>query len=148
MNMNTIFETSSYFVMPFWFLMIFLPRWRWTHRIVSSPWICAAPAVIYAWLVVPRFLEIMAAVLRPTLVGIAGLLGSEAGATIGWVHFLAFDLFVGRWIYLDSREKNISAWLTTPILFFTLMLGPVGFLSYLLLRGIYRQSIDAKTVTE
>ncbi len=90
----------------------------------------------------------MSVIFRPTLVGVAGLLGSEVGATIGWVHFLAFDLFVGRWIYLDSREKNISVWLMAPILFFTLMLGPLGLLSYLLLREIYQRFTGAKKVTE
>ena len=64
-------------------------------------------------------------------------LGEPAGATIGWVHFLAFDLFVGRWAYLDSRERSISAWLMAPVLFFTLMFGPMGFVLYLVLRTIH-----------
>jgi hypothetical protein len=51
------------------------------------------------------------------------------------VHFLAFDLFVGRWIYLDSQERRISAWLVAPVLFLTLMLGPAGFLLYLAVRS-------------
>ena len=38
---------------------------------------------------------------------------SPAGVAVGWIHFLAFDLFVGRWEYLDSREKSISAWLAS-----------------------------------
>ena len=146
--MNKIFGLSNYLILPFWFLMIFLPHWKWTHRIISSPLIIVPPAIIYVLLVVPRFFEIMSVIFRPTLVGVAGLLGSEVGATIGWVHFLAFDLFVGRWIYLDSREKNISVWLMAPILFFTLMLGPLGLLSYLLLREIYQRFTGAKKVTE
>ena len=71
---------------------------------------------------------------RKTLDGVAALLGSPEGAAIAWVHFLAFDLFVGRWIYLDSRERRLGALLMGPILFLGLMLGPLGFLSYLLLR--------------
>ncbi|MDQ3710849.1 MAG: ABA4-like family protein [Acidobacteriota bacterium] len=146
--MNKIFELSNFLIPPFWFLMIFLPHWKWTRRIISSPLIIVPPAVLYGLLVVPRFFEIMPVVLQPTLVGVAALLGSEVGAVIGWAHFLAFDLFVGRWIYLDSGEKNISAWLMAPILFFTLMLGPLGFLSYLLLREIYRRFDGAKKVAE
>ena len=49
-------------------------------------------------------------------------------------HFLAFDLFVGRWVYLDSRERGISAWLMAPILLVVLMLGPLGFILYLVVR--------------
>ena len=59
------------------------------------------------------------------------LLGHYSHSLIAWVHFLAFDLFVARWAYVDNWETGISAWLMAPILFFTLMLGPVGFLLYL-----------------
>src|SRR5215468_1461147 len=116
--------------------MILLPRWRWTQRIMRSPWVSAAPALLYVALVLPRFGTIWPAVTKPTVVGIAALLGSPEGATIAWVHFLAFDLFIGRWIYLDSRERRLSALLMAPILFFTLMLGPLGFLTYLVVRTV------------
>jgi hypothetical protein len=91
---------------------------------------------LYATLVVPRLGEIWPAVSQPTLSGVATLLGSPVGATIAWVHFLTFDLFVGRWIYLDSRERQISAWIMAPVLFLTLILGPVGFLFYLVVRAL------------
>lgn len=135
--MTTIFSISSVLVMPFWFLMIILPHWRWTKRIVQSPLIITAAALLYAALVLPRIGQVLPAALHPTLPGITALLGSAAGATMAWAHFLAFDLFVGRWIYLDSRERNISAWLMAPILFFVLLLGPTGFLLYMICRGAY-----------
>jgi len=134
--METLFAISSFLVLPYWALMIFLPHWRVTGRLIGSPLIAALPAVFYAALVLPRLVEIWALVSRPGLAGIAGLLGSPAGATIAWLHFLAFDLFVGRWIYLDSRERGISAWLMAPVLYLTLMLGPCGFLLYLLVRRV------------
>jgi len=129
--METIFSLSSLLVMPFWLLMIFLPRWRVTQRLMAGPWISVPAALLYVVLVLPNFGEIFLTVLNPTLAGIVTLLGTPAGATIAWAHFLAFDLFVGRWVYLESRKQNISAWVTSPILFFVLMLGPVGFLLYL-----------------
>src|SRR6266481_4043604 len=116
--------------------MILLPRWRWTACILRSPFVSAAPALIYAALVLPRLDTIWPAIARPTLNGVAALLGSPEGATIAWVHFLAFDLFVGRWIYLDSQERRLSPLLMAPVLFLTLMLGPFGFLIYLVLRAL------------
>jgi hypothetical protein len=116
--------------------MVLLPLWRWTVRIIRSPFVSAAPALLYAALVLPRLGTIWPAIARPTLGGIAALLGSPEGATIGWVHFLAFDLFIGRWIYLDSQERRLSALLTAPVLFLTLMLGPLGFLTYLVIRAV------------
>jgi len=38
--------------------------------------------------------------------GMRTLFGTGAGTTLAWVHFLAFDLFVGRWIYLDARGEG------------------------------------------
>ena len=135
-NMSTIFRLSSLLVLPFWGLMILLPRWRWTTRILRSRFVIAALAALYAALALPRLADIWPGVSRPTLDGVAALLGSPAGATIAWIHFLAFDLFVGRWIYLDSQERRISAWVTAPALFLTLMLGPMGFLLYLIIRSL------------
>lgn len=145
--METVFSLANLLVLPCWLLMIALPHWRWTRRLMQSPLSVVAPAAIYALLVLPRLGEIWPAVANPTLPGVAALLGSPAGATIGWVHFLAFDLFVGRWAYLDSRERGISAWLMAPVLFLTLMLGPIGLLSYLGLRSIttLRQRRSANT---
>jgi hypothetical protein len=133
--METIFALSNYLVLPFWLLMILLPGWRWTRRLIGSPLISAAPALVYASLALPRLGEVWPVIASPTLPGVAALLGSPAGATIAWVHFLAFDLFVGRWIYLDARARQITAWLVAPILFLTLMLGPLGFLLYLIARA-------------
>lgn len=132
--MESLFSLANLLVLPFWLLMILLPHWRWTRRVMQSTLVVAAPAAIYAILVLPRLATIWPAVASPTLPGVAALLGSPAGATIGWVHFLAFDLFVGRWAYLDSRTRSLSAWLMAPVLFLTLMLGPIGLLSYLGLR--------------
>jgi hypothetical protein len=135
--METIFALSSLLVMPFWLIMIFLPHWRWTQRVMRSPLVSAAPALLYLALALPRFGELFAAVASPTLPGIAAVLGTPAGAMLAWAHFLAFDLFVGRWAYLDSRERGVSALLMAPVLFLVLMLGPIGFLLYLALRAAY-----------
>ncbi len=116
--MDTIFTLSNLFVMPFWLLMIFLPHWGWTQRILRSLWPVAALAVVYALLFVTQIGADAAGLLNPTLAGIAAMLGAPAAATLAWVHFLAFDLFVGRWVYLDNREQGLSrlAGLAGPVL--------------------------------
>lgn len=143
MNPETIFSLSSLLVMPFWLLLIFLPRWRVTERLMVGPWTAVPAALLYGILVLPQFSQIFTAVFNPTLAGITTLLGDPAGATIAWVHFLAFDLFVGRWVYLDGRSHQISAWLISPILFMVLMLGPIGFLLYLVVRTSVTRQFSA-----
>ena len=138
--METIFTLSNLFVLPFWALMIFLPHWRWTQRIMRTLWPVVVLAVVYAVLLLTQIGGVAGSLLNPTLAGIAGLLGTPAGAAVGWVHFLAFDLFVGRWAYLDSRERGISAWLVSPTLFFVFMAGPLGLLLYLAVRWLSQRS--------
>ena len=134
--MASLFRFGNLLVLPLWALIILLPRWRWTTRIMRSPFVSALPATLYLGLVLPHLGEVWPIVSRPALSSVAMLLGSPAGATIAWVHFLAFDLFVGRWIYLDSQERRINPWLMAPALFLTLMLGPAGFLLYLTVRSV------------
>jgi hypothetical protein len=66
--------------------------------------------------------------------GIRGLFSSDAGIVIGWTHYLAFDLFTGLWIARDADNKGFSRGAQVPILFATLMAGPVGLLIWLALR--------------
>ena len=132
--MDTVFSLSSLLVMPLWALMIFAPLWRVTKTIMQSPWVIAPAALLYAVLVLPNIASVLPAVSNPNLEGIRSLLSSESGATIAWVHFLAFDVFVGRWAYLESRALNLNVFAMAVVLFFTLMLGPVGALLYLGLR--------------
>jgi len=132
--METLFQISGLFVLPFWFLMIVAPNWKLTLRLLKSPLVIIAPVIAYVILVLPQIGTLLPKVMGPKLPEIASLLGTPEGATIAWMHFLAFDLFVGRWAYLDSRERGISPWLMAPILFFILMLGPFGFLLYMIAR--------------
>ena len=141
--MEIVFKLSNLLVFPFWALMLFAPRWRRTERVMRSPWVSAAPALLYALLIWPHLPEHAPALLRPELGEIAALLGSRAGATISWTHFLAFDLFVGRWIYLDGRHRGVSAWLLTPVLFLTLLFGPLGLLLHLCLRRFFGRAAHA-----
>ena len=129
-KMEQIFELSSLLVMPFWALMIFLPGWRWTQRTVAQPWIILPATLLYSALFIPQATALIPALLSPTLDNVQMLLGSPAGATIGWTHFLAFDLFVGQWAYLDARGRGLTAWLVSPLLVLILMAGPLGFLAY------------------
>lgn len=137
--METIFNLNNLVIMPFWLLMIALPHWRWTQRIMATLWPIVVLALIYAVLLLSQVGGSASSLLNPTLAGIAGLLGTPAGAVAGWAHFLAFDLFVGRWAYLDSRERGISAWLVSPTLFFILTAGPLGLLLYLAVRWLAPQ---------
>jgi hypothetical protein len=69
-----------------------------------------------------------------TIAGVRSIFASDAGVTIGWTHYLAFDLFVGLWIARDGDAKGVSRFIQAPILFATFMAGPLGLLIWLGLR--------------
>ena len=123
---------------PFWFLMIVLPGWSWTRRIISSPWIAVPPLVVYLALLVPQLAAYAAPIVNPDLVGLAAVLGTPAGAAAIWAHAIGFDLLVGRWMYLDARERGVPGLLMAPVLVLTILLSPLGFLTYLLVRIPFR----------
>jgi hypothetical protein len=55
-----------------------------------------------------------------------------------WIHYLAFDLFIGSWEVRDSRRLGISHFLVIPCLFLTFLLGPIGLLCYLVIRAVFK----------
>ncbi|MCE2570707.1 ABA4-like family protein [Motilimonas eburnea] len=64
------------------------------------------------------------------------LFDSPGNLAAGWVHFLAFDLFIGRWMIDDVTRANRAKWPLYLCLPFTFMVGPVGLLLYFMLTGM------------
>lgn len=62
---------------------------------------------------------------------------NDEALTAGWLHYLAFDLFVGTWIVENGRQRGVNALLLVPSLVLTFLFGPVGFASYVLLRTLH-----------
>lgn len=129
-SLAAVFGGSFLLVAPFWALMILAPAWRGTERVLGSRLVALPAALLYAVLLVPQFGVVAGAVLDPSLADLASLLATDAGATLAWAHFLAFDLFVGRWVYLDARGRGVSPLLSSSVLGLTLLFGPVGLLAY------------------
>lgn len=135
-SMAHLFAASFLLVAPFWALMILAPTWDVTERAVGSSLVVLPAALLYLLVLLPQVTAVASEVLSPSLAGMTGLLASDAGATLAWVHFLAFDLFVGRWIYRDASQRELPAVLVSPVLGLTLLFGPVGYLCYSGLRSV------------
>jgi hypothetical protein len=131
---GTLFALTFAVAAPFWALMILLPGWPWTRRIIASPVIVLPVAVIHVVLIVSILGDVLPAVVSPSLGGVRELLGTATGAAAAWAHMIAFDLFVGRWSWLDSRDRGVPALVMAPVLVVTILLGPLGLLAYLAVR--------------
>ena len=71
-----------------------------------------------------------------TLAAVEILFSQRAAILVGWIHYLAFDLFIGAWEVEDAERSRVPHWIVLPCLFFTLMRGPIGLLAYLLVKAV------------
>lgn len=69
-----------------------------------------------------------------TIEGIRAIFASDGGVTIGWTHYLAFDLFTGLWIARDADAKGFSRLVQGPVLLATFLAGPLGLFVWLIVR--------------
>jgi hypothetical protein len=79
-----------------------------------------------------------------SLPGVMALFEAPWVALAGWVHYLAFDLFIGAWMARRAAAEGWSRWALLPCLPLTFLAGPVGLLLFLALsaaRG--RQAVMA-----
>jgi hypothetical protein len=130
-----LFDLAFPLATPFWALMILAPKWRWTPRIMASPWVPLLPLACYFALVLPHFAEWGQAMLRPDLGVLQTLLATPWGTGLVWAHLIAFDLFVARWMYLEGRALDLSPWIVSPILVLTIFLSPFGLVAFLAMRS-------------
>jgi hypothetical protein len=72
-----------------------------------------------------------------TLAGVAALFSMPGNVMLGWTHYLAFDLFTGAWAVEDAGKIGLPHWAMIVPLVLTFMLGPIGLLTYALIRTLH-----------
>ena len=140
-NADLVFSVANWLVLAGWAALVLAPLKR-------GPLIGFARAMVAAVAAIYVLLLARGLALGPglpegagfgTLDGVVALLSSREAMLGGWVHFLAFDLFVGSWIAVDAPRARMPHWLVIPLLGLTLMAGPLGLLAYLLLAAAFRR---------
>jgi hypothetical protein len=136
MTPGEIFSIANTGVLPAWVLLACFPRWKWTPLLsgLVTPGILA---ILYVALLVSHWGETGGNF--DSIGGVKQLFSNDWVLLAGWIHYLAFDLFTGCWVARDARRLEISHVLVVPCLVLTLMFGPAGLLSYLILRFVLRR---------
>lgn len=137
MSPETIFSACGTLVLPGWLLLVFLPRWKWTARLVAAVIIPALIGVVYVYLVVAHFGQAEGGF--GSLADVSRLFQNQHALLAGWIHYLAFDLFVGAWEVRDAQRVGLHHLLVVPCLALTFLFGPAGLLLYFLLRWALRR---------
>jgi len=131
---EALFSLASTAVLPGWLLLAFLPRWRHTARLVCAVVIPGLLAVLYAAVIAARWGGAEGGV--SSLADVQKLFADPWLLIAGWVHYLAFDLFVGAWEVRDAQRLRIPHLLVLPCLVLTFLFGPVGLLVYGIVRAV------------
>ena len=139
MSPEQLFSVCTMLVVPGWLLLVFLPRWRWSARLVAHVVIPLALGCVYAFLVARHFGRSEGDF--NSLAGVSRLFQNPHNLLAGWIHYLAFDLFVGAWEVRDAQRVGIHHLLVVPCLLLTFFFGPTGLLLYFALRFAVRRRL-------
>ena len=133
-----LFSIFSTLVLPGWLLLVVAPRWKWTARLICAVLVPLLLALVYLYLVATQFGQSEGGF--GSLAAVSRLFQNPYNLLAGWIHYLAFDLFVGSWEVRDAQRVGLHHLLVVPCLVLTFLLGPVGLLLYFALRfGLKRK---------
>jgi hypothetical protein len=136
---ETLYLVFNYGLLPAWALLIFAPRWSVTRKLVHS---ALLPAVIGVMHLVLVFTAPAPDGAGAWTLQMAIKIFTEPQIFLAaWVHFLAFDLFVGAWEARDAARRGIPHLALVPCLIATNQLGPIGLLLYLGIRAAMRRKV-------
>lgn len=138
MNLETVFSVANSLAFFCWILLFVLYQKKWVYKLLYSV-ILGILSFVYLFFI----LKGMGGDSQggfDSLENVKALFSKDEAVLAGWIHYLAFDLFVGMWICHDAGLRKINRWILLPCLLLTFLLGPVGFLLYLLVRIGYEKT--------
>ena len=137
MTPDQIFSIVNPLAALAWLLLIVVPR---RAAIVTSLVVPLIFAALYAALIAGNWGGHDGGF--STLAEVGRLFANRWLLLAGWVHYLAFDLFIGAWETRDAMARRVPRLLLAPCLVMTFMLGPIGLLGYHLVRARAHQPLD------
>jgi len=134
-TLETIFSVCGGLAMLGWAGLILLPRVPLVVDVAARLVIPALIGVVYVAVMFGSASQTPADGGFGSLAQVKSLFSVDALLLGGWVHYLAFDLFVGAWEVRDAQRRGVHHLLVIPCLIATFMAGPAGLVLYLVLRS-------------
>jgi hypothetical protein len=136
MTPDVLFQAANMVALCGWVLLALAPLAPvWSDRIAGFG-LPAGLSLLYSGLILAFWAGADGGF--DTLAGVQSLLLTPEIALAGWVHYLAFDLFLGGWELRRARRLAIPHVLMVPILALTFLFGPAGFAAFLALAAAWR----------
>jgi hypothetical protein len=128
MDAETIFRIANSVAVVGWLVLLASPFMPKIAHYVSAVAVPLLLAVVYSSLIMAFWSGGQGGF--DSLEHVAKLFRSPELLLAGWIHYLAFDLFVGAWIVGKARENGVAFWAVIPCLVLTFLFGPAGFLLF------------------
>jgi len=132
MTPDRLFSIANTIALAAWITMIVLQRRSWVLNILIGRVVPAVFAAIYVGIVASAWAGSIGGF--SSLAGVAALFSNRWLLLAGWLHYLAFDLLIGRWELVDAQAHGIGIARVVPCLLLTFMFGPAGWLLYMIVR--------------
>ena len=146
LTLKNIFLYSTYGILPFWLMIIFIPNSRITKILVNSIIIPLILAVTYIYIIYRTILLeeslLQLFQLYLNLDSLYTLFSIESFLLVFWLHFLALNLFLGSWMASDGIKYNMPKGLVLIPLILVYFMGPVGLVLYWFFRIFYAKKIQ------
>ena len=139
MNLETVFSLCGALAMAGWLGLAALPRWSFTRDWLAPVVVPLLIGVVYATLMITYLDRAPADGGFGSLAAVTQLFSVPELLLAGWIHYLAFDLFVGAWIVKDAQQSSVPHLLILPSLLATFMAGPAGLLLYWICKLVWGQ---------
>jgi hypothetical protein len=120
-----------------WLILILLPRRFGIIFFIPQYLIPFGFGLLYAGLIFANVYTVDGGF--GSIADVRALFSKDELLLAGWLHYLAFDLFIGAWIARQADAVGLPRLLQAPILAATFMFGPVGFVLFLTMRSFYRR---------
>ena len=138
MTATEVFSIANMIAMPMWVLMLFFSKWKVTRFLIDFKVIPLALAFMYA-IYIFQAIQTSGMMDFGSLTSVITLFTEENAVLAGWIHYLAFDLIVGMLVLDQNKELKINQLVMAPCLFLTFMLGPIGFLLFMIIKTIKKK---------
>ena len=137
MSPEALFSVANAVALLGWLLLALAPLRR-SALVAGARVIGVVMAVTYAVLLIRAVTQGgMSGVDFTTLAGLTAGFSRPEAVLVGWVRYLAFDLWVGAWAVEDAGKRGVPHWAMLPVLFLILIAGPLGLLVYLAVRAAF-----------
>ena len=133
---TALFLIPTIWVGPFWLMMMVEPRSERTTNWVEGNLIFLGPLVAYFVTIIVEpngMIELFTGNPTEIMDTMVELLGTDSGTVLAWAHFVAGDIIATRWMWRKAIENEIGLNQTRMIVFFGVMLMPVGLLLHMAL---------------